>query len=503
MSTGHSEKPPGDAGLIQAVREGSTEAYGELYERHVGAARSLARYLCPSPSEADDAVSEAFAKMLQVLQDGGGPDEAFRAYLLRALRNKVYDRARRDKKISFTDDLESQAPAEPFVDTAEAELERSLAARAFKQLPERWQTVLWHTAVEDQSPSDVATILGTSPNNVTSLAYRAREGLRQAYLDCYLADDPDNPCAQWVGQLGAHARGGLSARNGDQLDQHLAGCPSCTALFAELRDVSGSMRAVLGPVVLGAAAAGYFAQSQAGAVVATHLLGAVAAKWWLAAGAAATTAAITGGVYVLPRSGDQPPPQARPTAAQAALTPSPSSTTTGPLSGTTTGPPTRTKTKRPTTSDQQAGATVNPKPTSKSSGAPPRPTTSSMAPPPPPDDAAVSLSSTEQDARTTVTYTVANRTGSSGAADIFFSVESGMEFDSSGGGCTMTGQTADTMYLDCGRMAVGATKTGNVVLRPVKNPDGTYSDQEGAITADLTVGTMSSSTSEYVRVINK
>ncbi len=497
MSTGHSEKPPGDAGLIQAVREGSTDAYGELYERHVGAARSLARYLCPSPSEADDAVSEAFAKMLQVLQDGGGPDEAFRAYLLRSLRNKVYDRARRDKKISFTDDLESQAPAEPFVDTAEAELERSLAARAFQQLPERWQTVLWHTAVEDQSPSDVATILGTSPNNVTSLAYRAREGLRQAYLDCYLADDPDNPCAQWVGQLGAHARGGLSARNGDQLDQHLAGCPSCTALFAELRDVSGSMRTVLGPVVLGAAAAGYFAQSQAGAVVATHLIGAVAAKWWLAAGAAATTAAITGGVYVLPRSGDQPPPQARPTAAQAALTPSPTGPPTGPPNGTTTGPPTRTKTKSSTTSDQQAGATVNPKPTSSSSSSS-RSTTSSKAPAP---DDAVSLSNTERDSRTTVTYTVANQTGSPGAAEVFFTAPSGMEFDSSGGGCTMTGQTADTMYLDCGQMAAGATKTGNVVLRPVKNPDGTCSDQEGPVSADLTVSDMTASASQHVRII--
>jgi RNA polymerase sigma factor (sigma-70 family) len=497
MSTGASETAVGDAGLIQAVREGSTEAYGELYERHVGAARSLARYLCPSPSEADDAVSEAFAKMLQVLQAGGGPDEAFRAYLLRALRNKVYDRARRDKKISFTDDLETQAPAEPFVDTAEAELERSLAARAFRQLPERWQAVLWHTAVEDQSPSDVATILGTSPNNVTSLAYRAREGLRQAYLDCYLADDPDSPCAQWVGQLGAHARGGLSARNGDHLDAHLAGCSSCTALFAELRDVSGSMRALLGPVVLGTAAAGYFAQSQAGAAIATHLIGAVASKWWLAAGAAATTAAITGGVYVIPRAIERPPAQTKPPAAAGAAT---GSATVGQPVTASTAPTTRPTTKQPTSTDtgnQQAGVTIAPKPTTTRSSS--RSTTSTT--PPKPKTITTALASTELDALTTVSYAISNQTGAAGTTNIFFTLPSGMEFAGDPSGCTLREMTLDTMGLDCGQIPNGSSRAGTVNLRPVTNPDGTYNDQEGTMTARASVGSTTKTTSMYVRII--
>ena len=84
---------PGDAELIAAVRGGDNEAYGLLFERHVEAARRLARQLVRG-SDADDLVSEAFAKVLTVLQRGDGPDLAFRAYLLTAVRRLHIDKMR-------------------------------------------------------------------------------------------------------------------------------------------------------------------------------------------------------------------------------------------------------------------------------------------------------------------------------------------------------------------------------------------------------------------------
>ncbi len=50
-----------------------------------------------------------------------------------------------------------------FEDTAVAKLERSPALRAFARLPERWQTVLWHTVVEGESPQRLAPLLGLTP----------------------------------------------------------------------------------------------------------------------------------------------------------------------------------------------------------------------------------------------------------------------------------------------------------------------------------------------------
>ncbi len=149
---------PADAELISAVRGGDIDAYGELFARHSSAATRLARQLVSS-GDADDLVSEAFAKVLTVLQRGGGPDVAFRAYLLTAVRRLHVDRIRATSRLQTTDDLAPFDPGVPFQDTAVAGFENEAAAKAFASLPERWQLVLWHLEVEGQKPADIAPLL--------------------------------------------------------------------------------------------------------------------------------------------------------------------------------------------------------------------------------------------------------------------------------------------------------------------------------------------------------
>ena len=283
---------PSDAELIEAVRKGTVSAYGALYERHRASAYNLARQLARSQAESDDLVSEAFAKVLDTLRAGRGPDSAFRAYLLTALRHTAYDKTRRDRKVELSDDVatvsgvSAEAVSEEFDDTAVAGLERSLAAQAFQRLPERWQAVLWHTEIEGQSPQEVAPILGLTPNGVSALAYRAREGLRQAYLQVHLAETPDRHCRAAAEKLGAWTRGGLAKREKAQVEAHLDTCDRCRALAAELADVNGAMRLFIAPLVLGAGAAGYLATTGTAHVAAA---GAIAAGG--AAGSAAGAAA--------------------------------------------------------------------------------------------------------------------------------------------------------------------------------------------------------------------
>ncbi|HEY2700570.1 MAG TPA: sigma factor, partial [Pseudonocardiaceae bacterium] len=98
MATVPAEVPgPSDAELIDEVRGGKISSYGALYERHVTAAYNLARQLSRSTAESDDLVSEAFSRVLDTLRAGRGPDVAFRAYLLTALRHVAYDKTRRDR----------------------------------------------------------------------------------------------------------------------------------------------------------------------------------------------------------------------------------------------------------------------------------------------------------------------------------------------------------------------------------------------------------------------
>ena len=125
--------------------------------------------------------------------------------------------------------------------------------------------MLWHLEVEGQKPADVAPLLGLSANSVSALAYRAREGLRQAYLQMHMADTADEECRWVTERLGAHVRKGLSRRDAQKVDQHLEECPRCAAVYLELTEVNSNLSAIVGPLLLGGAAAAYISTMSASA----------------------------------------------------------------------------------------------------------------------------------------------------------------------------------------------------------------------------------------------
>jgi RNA polymerase sigma factor (sigma-70 family) len=304
MSIATSVEAPGDAELISAVRGGDIDAYGTLFERHVGAARRLARQLVPA-GDAEDLVSEAFVKVLGVLQRGGGPDVAFRAYLLTSVRRLQVDRFRAGAKLHTTDDMEAFDPGVPFRDTAVEGFESAAAARAFASLPERWQLVLWHTEVEGDKPADIAPLLGMSANSVSALAYRAREGLRQAFLTQHVAELEQDQCRWTHGQLGAYVRNAISRRDAARVQGHLDECRSCMAIYLELTEVNSNLGGLLAPLLLGGVATAYLGGAAASGTVPVGiglLVGRVRdlvvgnAGAAAVAGVAASTVVVAGGI---------------------------------------------------------------------------------------------------------------------------------------------------------------------------------------------------------------
>jgi hypothetical protein len=137
----------------------------------------------------------------------------------------------------------------------------------------------------------VAPLLGLTANGVSSLAYRAREGLREAYLQVQLAETTNTTerCRATTEKLGAWTRGGLSKRETAQVETHLDECDRCRALAAELADVNDGLR-VVATLVLGIGAAGYLAttaKASAGvALAAATSAGAAGGSAGAAAGAA-------------------------------------------------------------------------------------------------------------------------------------------------------------------------------------------------------------------------
>ncbi|WP_309076118.1 sigma-70 family RNA polymerase sigma factor [Paenarthrobacter sp.] len=240
-----------DGRLIELVRGGDMSAFDGLYERHVSIASIVARRNVDNPSDAEDVVAEAFQAVLQGLVAGRGPDTFFRAYLLSTVTRLSHQRNRKAGKVlpSGDDSVLDHALADS--DAAISAFESRTVAKAFRTLPERWQAVLWYLDVERMKPAAVAPILGLSPNAVSALALRAREGLRRQYLQCHIAEQADGECSEFVSKLGNFVRGGLSASTERKVRDHLNGCSTCTAALSELKDVQGSMRAVLLPLVTG------------------------------------------------------------------------------------------------------------------------------------------------------------------------------------------------------------------------------------------------------------
>jgi DNA-directed RNA polymerase specialized sigma24 family protein/anti-sigma factor RsiW len=286
-----------DAKLLNLVRAGDTAAFSVLCQRHVEAARRLARELVVSPAEIDDVVAETFAHVLEVLRQGDGPSDAFRCYVLAAVRRVGEGRYADPRGRVTAASGPPLDPGLPVLDPAGVGLDDALMVRAFIAQPERWSALLWHLEIEQENPDDVAPLFGLSRDGLAALERRAREGVRQACLDAYIAGLDRAECMPVAERLGAYLRYQLSEPRASEVALHLSECDACRAVYAELVDLGATLRRGVAPVILGSVAASYL--SSAGYIVAPAAIPAAAVlpvtELPAAAGNSAAVAAIAAG----------------------------------------------------------------------------------------------------------------------------------------------------------------------------------------------------------------
>ncbi|MFJ5260452.1 sigma-70 family RNA polymerase sigma factor [Streptomyces sp. NPDC088387] len=430
------ELPAADAELIGRMRSGDDTAYEELYRRHADAVRRYARTCCRDAHTADDLTAEVFARMLQAVRGGSGPEHAVRAYLLTSIRRVAANWTKSARREQLVDDFAvfaaQSARSSEVSDDDTLDLgadvramhvaEQSMAMQAFRSLPERWQAVLWHTEVEDESPSEVATLFGLDANGTRVLASRAREGLKQAYLQAHVSATlvDDEVCARYADQLGTYARRKLRTRAERGLRKHLEECAKCRLALSQVEEVASGIPAVVPVAVIGwfgaagyakaaaliaggtgagaagaagaASAAGGSSGGAGGGAAASEGVGAPV-KAGVAAGVVAVAAAAV--AFALINDEAEPPgPRAKPPVSVPAAQPEPPSPAPSrkqpqpqpPVVPAARPTPTPSRTPSPTPT---ARATPTPTPTPTRAPAPaptptPRPPTPTPAPPPPP-----------------------------------------------------------------------------------------------------------------------
>lgn len=249
------EPTTSDETLVERTRSGDQRAFAELWRRHYRSGARVARQFTSS-IDADDLVSEAYTRIYQRVLAGGGPTGAFRPYLYTTIRNLASTWGAKSKDVQVDDIADFEDP-DTLDDPASIALDRTLTARAFRSLPDRWQSVLWYTEVEGMDPHEVAPILGMTANGVAALSYRAREGLRKAWLQAHINDASASGECQWtISRIGDHARNGLSARDNERMTFHLATCSKCQIINEEVDEVGSRLALVMLPILLGGVAGG-------------------------------------------------------------------------------------------------------------------------------------------------------------------------------------------------------------------------------------------------------
>lgn len=156
---------------------------------------------------------------------------------------------------------------------AGAHLDRQLIAGAFGTLPDRWQQVLWYSEVEALKPRDIAPRLGMSANSVSALIYRAKEALRQAWIQTHLVALPVESEHRWtIEHLGSYSRQKLGDRDRVKVETHLRDCKPCTKVASEARRIATVLPWALLPLVgsLSAAAQASAATTPPSAVAASR-----------------------------------------------------------------------------------------------------------------------------------------------------------------------------------------------------------------------------------------
>lgn len=240
-----------DALLLERTRAGDLSAFDALYRRHVSDARRVARIVSDDRQQADDIVAEAFARVLAKIRAGAEPTDVLMPYLRIVVRRLAVDRHRagpadeRSADPALLDEL-------PTADDGIApQPDHDLVRAAFESLPERWQRVLWHTEIEGRAPASLVPTLAGSSNAVNALAYRAREGLRQAFLAIHVAVSAPPLCRPYVPRLAAYIRRTLPQEEDVSVAVHLDVCAPCRDRRDELLLLDSDVRSALVPALLG------------------------------------------------------------------------------------------------------------------------------------------------------------------------------------------------------------------------------------------------------------
>jgi RNA polymerase sigma-70 factor (ECF subfamily) len=168
---------------VERAREGDAQAFAELYRAHEPDVARLCRRLLGPGAAAEDATGEVFLRARRSL-DGFRAGRPLRPWLLAIAGHHCIDQIRRgraeallfDGGDSRPDELAGSGPS-PLQQVLRAEARQATLA-AIDALPARYRVPLVLRYFAELDYAAIADALGTTPNQVATLLFRAKRRLR-------------------------------------------------------------------------------------------------------------------------------------------------------------------------------------------------------------------------------------------------------------------------------------------------------------------------------------
>jgi len=162
----------------EARRRAVDDALAGLVDQYASSLYRVAYSVLRNPADAEDAVQEAFLRVLRH-RDSLGEVRDHRVWLIRIVWNIVLDRKRRAKTRPETDDVAELARVLPSTglsaeEVAAAAQHHAQVLACVEQLPVKEREVLMLSAFEELSSVEIATVLGITESSVRSRLFRAR-----------------------------------------------------------------------------------------------------------------------------------------------------------------------------------------------------------------------------------------------------------------------------------------------------------------------------------------
>lgn len=178
---------PSDIDLIRQCRDGATEAFGVLVERHQDRLYAGLVRMLGSADEAREAAQDAFVHAYQKLDTFQG-NAAFSTWLFRIAVNAAFSRQRRSRRyrasLNGAGDERGFEPADHRTGCDPAQpLEQSetqqIVQQALAALPDDFRTALVLKEIEGLRYEEIAEVVGVPIGTIRSRIHRGRNELRE------------------------------------------------------------------------------------------------------------------------------------------------------------------------------------------------------------------------------------------------------------------------------------------------------------------------------------